>query len=120
VFNREEIKKFLDFDLEESKWQEIENLEDCNNLIKPKYNIIGKRYNRLTVIGRGPNIIISTSKKVLGQWWCICDCEEHNIILVRHNNLTSNNTKSCGCLNTEKRKQNILKAAASCKLDLTN
>ena len=53
-------------------------------------------------------------------WWCICNCPEHNIILVRSGNLTSGNTKSCGCRNTERRRQHMQKVGRSMALDLTN
>ena len=60
-----------------------------------KENLIGKTFNRLTVIKEAP----SKNKKT---YW-ICKCECGNIIEVRADQLKSGNTKSCGCLNTEKR-----------------
>lgn len=40
--------------------------------------------------------------------------------MVRRSNLTSHNTKSCGCQNTASRKKNIYKASEASKLNLTN
>lgn len=55
-----------------------------------KFNdLTGQKFHRLTAI------------KYLGgrKWRCKCDCG--NMIDVFTNNLTRNNTKSCGCLNKE-------------------
>ena len=59
------------------------------------YNLINEKFNRLVVIERFGTV----NKKVM--WLCLCDCG--NITKVRTNDLTSGNTKSCGCLNAEKR-----------------
>jgi hypothetical protein len=63
-------------------------------------NLIGQKFNRLTVLEK-------TEKREHGSiiWKCKCDCG--NICEVSSRSLTQNNTKSCGCLNTEKRKQRI-------------
>lgn len=57
------------------------------------YNLVGQKFNRLTVIEKDGHM----GKKVL--WKCLCDCgnETH----VSTNDLTSGNTKSCGCFNRE-------------------
>ena len=56
-------------------------------------NLVGKRFNRLTVI------------KYMGKskWLCKCDCGNETI--VDSHNLRTNHTKSCGCYNKEKFKQ---------------
>lgn len=82
-------------------------------------NFIGKKFNHLTVIKKGESYISPNGHKS-SQWWCECDCEEKKIILVRRNNLVNGNTKSCGCLNQEKRKENLKKAVEKCKNDLVN
>lgn len=87
------------------------------NLEKPKKNIIGQQFGHLTVLGRGDNYISPKGKKE-SQWWCICDCPAHNIILVKITNLTSGNTKSCGCLNKEKATERIIQAGKNCAKDL--
>lgn len=58
------------------------------------YDLVGQKFNRLTVLRK----IGAVNKKVL--WECICDCG--NVSNVRTNDLTSNRTLSCGCLNDER------------------
>lgn len=53
-------------------------------------DLTGQKFGKLTVIKRAPNI----GKNVA--WECKCDCG--NTTIVQANNLTSGNTKSCGCL----------------------
>lgn len=72
----------------------------------------------LTVLGRGPNYK-SPGGATQGQWWCICDCPEHNIVLVRTCNLRSGNSKSCNCLNLQKCAERIKKVGQEGALDLT-
>lgn len=67
------------------------------NSTKCKYckakNLMGEKFNKLTVIDR----VINEEDHVM--WKCQCDCG--NIIVVRPDSLTSNHTKSCGCLQKE-------------------
>ena len=67
------------------------------NTTKCKYckaeNLIGKKFNRLTVIER----FIDDNDHV--KWKCQCDCG--NIIITNKQSLISNHTKSCGCLQKE-------------------
>lgn len=60
-----------------------------------KENLLGKTFNRLTVIESAP----SKNKKTY--WKCKCICG--NEVIVRADQLKDGNTKSCGCLNTETR-----------------
>lgn len=55
-----------------------------------------QKFGRLTALYRLHNYY---DKKHNTYWLCICDCG--NLIEVRCYNLTSGNTKSCGCLNSE-------------------
>ncbi len=57
-------------------------------------NIVGERFNRLTVLERAGN---NKSGKVCFRCRCDCGCE----IIVTGNHLLSGNTKSCGCLKHE-------------------
>ena len=57
-------------------------------------DLTNKRFNRLLVLERTKN----KGKKTA--WKCLCDCG--NIVYVETTNLTSNRTKSCGCLKMEK------------------
>lgn len=57
-------------------------------------NRIGLKYGRLTVIcHKGKN------GKNVHLWECVCDCGNKKV--VSSNNLSSNKSKSCGCLKTE-------------------
>lgn len=58
-------------------------------------NLLGQRFERL--------IVIEFSHIDTGgyyNWKCRCDCG--NVVVVRGDSLTTNNTKSCGCLKVEK------------------
>lgn len=59
-------------------------------------DLTGKRFGRLTVVGRSQNDLAYGSK-----WMCKCDCG--NTIVVLSNNLRRGNTQSCGCLRQELR-----------------
>lgn len=61
------------------------------------YDLLGRRFGRLTIIGRNPE----TSKSGHIQWDCACDCGAK--ITVLGTNLVKGNTKSCGCLALETR-----------------
>ena len=58
-------------------------------------NLQGGVYGRLAVIDKAP----SQSKGTL--WNCLCDCGQ--VSVVRGTSLIKGGTKSCGCLNLEKR-----------------
>lgn len=66
-------------------------------------NIIGMKFERLTVIERVPNLPNSRTTR----WKCKCLCG--NIIYVNRNDLTSGNTRSCGCLAKELAKKRLKK-----------
>jgi len=66
-----------------------------------KFNEIGKKYGKLTVVRRAENY----KKNGSAQWYCICDCGNQNEIKVRAHALRSGHTKSCGCLVVEKTKE---------------
>lgn len=58
----------------------------------PKFiDLVGKKYNKLTVIERAEN---ASSGAV--RWKCLCDCG--NYAIVRAANLKNGAVKSCGCL----------------------
>lgn len=62
----------------------------------PIKNLIGKKFNRLTIIG----IAERGSKIKHAKWLCKCDCGKTSIC--QSSNLKSGRTKSCGCLKLEK------------------
>ena len=70
--------------------------KDCDSKITKKQadNIIGIKYNHLTVLER--NWDIKDKSKVY--WYCQCDCELQTIITVSGNALKTGKIKSCGHL----------------------
>lgn len=74
--------------------------KSCGCLRGPRKDLRGQKFGRLT-----PLEYITGSK-----WKCQCDCG--NITTVETTNLTSGNTKSCGCLHKESTSQ-------MCLIDLT-
>lgn len=108
---------FLNFELTKEKIKEINQLEFCDK--KSRIDLTGQIFHRLTVLGRGPDYI-SPSGKRSAQWWCICSCPEHKIILVRSNNLKSGNTKSCGCWKSEQSRKHIMEVGHSMAHDISN
>lgn len=64
-------------------------------------DLTGCRVGRLTVL----------SKETQNVWKCICDCG--NIAFVRSCHLTSEHTKSCGCLQKERASQSATKHGKS-------
>ena len=73
-----------------------------NRMIQEK-SLIGKIFDRLTVVLRGPNDRNGTT-----QWCCDCNCGSKNILIMRAS-LLSGRTRSCGCLNNETLKNNHFK-----------
>ena len=57
-------------------------------------DLIGMKFNRLTVINRA-----ASSKDGRARWLCRCDCGNERIILGK--SLRNGHTQSCGCLNKE-------------------
>ena len=63
----------------------------------------GQRYGRLVAIERVADYVQRNGMKIVA-WLCQCDCG--NKIIVRGNNLTSGDTRSCGCYAKECSKKN--------------
>lgn len=63
-------------------------------------NITGNHYGRLVVIKRS---YIDKGKHI--RWECLCECGK--FVYIRAQSLKNGHTKSCGCLNTEKRLERI-------------
>lgn len=72
----------------------------------PVTDLLGKKFNRLTVIARAEN-----DKQGKARWLCQCDCGNVKIIL--GDSLKSGKTISCGCAHSEiskvMQKQNCVK-----------
>ena len=60
-------------------------------------DLTGQTFERLTVIERAEDYISPNGERRV-RWKCICSCENHNIVYVITSQLTSGHTKSCGCL----------------------
>lgn len=66
--------------------------------VKVKDNLVGKKFNRLTVVSRADDYIYPNGKR-LARWLCVCDCGSQCI--VRGTALRDKSTQSCGCLQKE-------------------
>lgn len=64
-------------------------------------NLVGMKFGRLTVISRAENHV-TPSGGTKAQWNCECECGNH--VIVTTCNLTTGNSKSCGCYGDEIRK----------------
>ena len=69
------------------------NTKSCGCISREKENLIGRRFERLTVISE------SERRGRTLMWHCRCDCAKE--VAVSGNDLRSGNTKSCGCLRVE-------------------
>jgi len=58
-------------------------------------DLTGQRFGRLTVISRAEN-----AKRGSARWHCKCDCGKVTIVVA--GSLKSGNTKSCGCITSER------------------
>ncbi len=59
----------------------------------PKYDLTGKRFGRLLIMGRSG----TRFEKIL--WECLCDCGKTTYVVSQ--NLKNGTTRSCGCLRSE-------------------
>ena len=66
-------------------------------MVKVKESLIGKQFERLTVIEQVDDYIDPHGNRS-AMWLCECSCDEHNKVIVTGRALKSGNTKSCGCL----------------------
>lgn len=71
--------------------------------VNVKDNIVGRKFNRLMVLEQAEDYVDKKGKHY-AQWRCKCDCG--NELVVSGNHLKNGNTKSCGCLNDERRIEN--------------
>lgn len=89
-----QIKRYSDV-----KFHLIKHCPSCKKEYKIDEDLIGKKYGRLTIIGRGENHVQPNgSFKVTVD--CLCDCgNKVNVLLHR---LKTFHTTSCGCYHQEK------------------
>lgn len=71
-------------------------------------NLMGRKFNRLTVIGRAPN------KDFKPHWICKCECGNESIVSSR--NLKGLKVKSCGCWT---RRNKVIKYCKFCNKEFT-
>jgi len=62
-------------------------------LMRKKVDLIGSKFNKLTVIG-----YLGKDKNRKSLWICKCNCGNQNFLVVRGNDLISEKQKSCGCI----------------------
>lgn len=72
-------------------------------MVNVKEDLVGRKFERLTVLEQAEDYIDKKGKHY-AQWLCKCDCG--NKIITLGNHLKKGNTKSCGCLNNERRIEN--------------
>lgn len=85
---------------------------------KPKEDFTGMKFGKLTVICRANDYHYPNGRDVSAKWHCICDCEEHNLIDVKHSHLKNGNTISCGCYQKESAQKTIRCAQTACRKPL--
>ena len=66
-------------------------------------DLTGQRFGRLVVLFRDVNKVSKNGRQVV-MWKCVCDCG--NELSVSGDSLRNNNTRSCGCIQTETRSIN--------------
>ena len=64
--------------------------------MKPKHNLVGQQFGRLTVIKQGEDYVSPKGRHFV-KWVCKCDCEQQTIVSVRDVHLKDGSTVSCGC-----------------------
>ena len=78
-----------------------------------KYNLLGQKFGRLTVIGRAPN---KNKTNRAARWYCQCDCGNPKVIIAAGTELRRGKVKSCGCYSKDankarrgsRRKENVI------------
>lgn len=65
---------------------------------KPRENLMGKRFGRLTVVSPAPDRVLKNGRH-LTIWECVCDCG--NTHIVRTTDLKRGAIRSCGCYRAE-------------------
>ncbi len=64
-------------------------------MTKPKVDLTGSRFGKLTVMRQAEDYVYENGKRRT-QWECRCDCG--NTVFVEQSNLKRGNSSSCGCL----------------------
>lgn len=64
------------------------------NSKKPRENLTGKHFNRITAISPAPDRVLKNGRH-LTMWNCVCECG--NTLVMRSSDLKSGKVISCGC-----------------------
>jgi len=80
-------------------------------------DLTGKKFGYLTVLSRGEDYIYPNGKS-RPRWNCLCQCG--NTTLVQSGALTSNKTKSCGCLRSDLIRDRVSSSNIQKRVDITN
>lgn len=70
-------------------------------------DLTGKRFGRLTVLGRAGIYKSPDQETYMLTWRCKCDCGKETVVISV--NLLHGATRSCGCLRKEKSKERMMK-----------
>jgi len=71
--------------------------------VKPRKDLTGMKFGRLTVVEQADDIIERKEKKHVAAWLCRCDCG--NQVVVRGYALKRGTTTSCGCFHLEDKRK---------------
>jgi hypothetical protein len=74
--------------------------EDFSHNSKNSYDLVGKKFHKLTVIKRVPPPETRKAKNMV-YWMCHCECGNLKEVIANTSQLTSGNLKSCGCANKD-------------------
>lgn len=66
-------------------------------------DLVGMKFGRLVVLSRAEYGVSESNGKRYSRWNCVCDCG--NFVTVRQHSLIQGNTKSCGCLSLDSRRE---------------
>lgn len=69
-------------------------------LVQPKRNLIGKKFNLLTVVERTDDYVSPKNGDREPRYLCDCDCGNKNVI-ARQSQLVHGSKKSCGCIKSK-------------------
>lgn len=100
------------------------HIKSCGCSRRKYDTLLGKKFNKLTVVSEGEPFIEkdSTSKRgfnVRRTWNCMCDCGKYKPNVVEKN-LYSGNIKSCGCITYENKMKSISENLKYNTYDLSN
>ena len=72
--------------------------------VRPKNDLTGKTFGKLTVLRQGPDHISNSGKRFMC-WWCKCSCGNPDEVLAKASLLLNGHVQSCGCITKERLKK---------------